>query len=211
MRFLANTMETSSSKTTPTKKIKMKEDGKRSTDGQGSIHGRIVDAYLAKKKTVDGKNFGFARFTNVVNPHSFETTLNSIAIGIYRLKDCRPKHGMRLRSPESLENGVKSSFQRNAITATTNWLRGKCVSAQKIWSSFSTICLSSWMTPIYALVLEIQGEYDEVFSTDSLDSKSTEDASSNHDDGADNDATDENDELYDDESNSNNLFLGEVM
>ncbi|GJS73078.1 hypothetical protein Tco_0705919 [Tanacetum coccineum] len=113
---------------------------------------------------------------------------------------------MRLHSPESIENGVKSSFQRNAITTTTIWLRGKCVSAPNVWSSFNTICLD---THICIRIREIQGGCDEVFLTDSLDSKSTEDDSSNHDDGADNVATNENDKIYDDESDSNNLFLGE--
>nr|GEU50489.1 hypothetical protein [Tanacetum cinerariifolium] len=64
-------------------------------------------------------------------------------------------------------------------------------------------------THICIRIREIQVECDEVFLTDSLDSKSTKDASSNHDDGANNVATDENDELYDDESDSNNMFLGE--
>ncbi|GKA12806.1 hypothetical protein Tco_0692352 [Tanacetum coccineum] len=112
---------------------------------------------------------------------------------------------MRMHSPESIENGVKSSFQRNAITTTTIWLRGKCVSAPNVWSSFSTICLD---THICIRIREIQGGCDEVFLTDSLDSKSTEDDSSNHDDGADNVATNKNDKIYDDESDSNNLFLG---
>ncbi|GJX80885.1 RNA-directed DNA polymerase, eukaryota [Tanacetum coccineum] len=48
-------------------------------------YGRISDVYIAKKKTAKGKDFGFARFLNVSNPTSFETTLNSITIGNYRL------------------------------------------------------------------------------------------------------------------------------
>ncbi|PWA43470.1 endonuclease/exonuclease/phosphatase family protein [Artemisia annua] len=44
-------------------------------------YGRIADVYMAKKKSISGKAFGFARFFNVVNPKLFETTLNSIIIG----------------------------------------------------------------------------------------------------------------------------------
>ncbi|GKB46072.1 RNA-directed DNA polymerase, eukaryota [Tanacetum coccineum] len=46
-----------------------------------SKYGRIADVYMAKKKSINGKAFGFARFFNVNNPKVFETTLNSIIIG----------------------------------------------------------------------------------------------------------------------------------
>ncbi|GJW01990.1 RNA-directed DNA polymerase, eukaryota [Tanacetum coccineum] len=48
-------------------------------------YGRISDVYLAKKKSKDGKSFGFARFLNITNPPSFEKSLNSITIGTHRL------------------------------------------------------------------------------------------------------------------------------
>ncbi|GJW60603.1 RNA-directed DNA polymerase, eukaryota [Tanacetum coccineum] len=47
---------------------------------------RIIDVYVAKKKTVNGKEFGLARFINMSNPSSLENTLNSITIGNARLK-----------------------------------------------------------------------------------------------------------------------------
>ncbi|GJR70552.1 RNA-directed DNA polymerase, eukaryota [Tanacetum coccineum] len=49
-------------------------------------YGRITDVYMAKNPTINGKAFGFARFTNVQNLKSFETTLNSIVIGTHHLK-----------------------------------------------------------------------------------------------------------------------------
>ncbi|GJS34667.1 RNA-directed DNA polymerase, eukaryota [Tanacetum coccineum] len=49
-------------------------------------YGRITDVYMAKNPTINGKAFGFARFINVQNLKSFETTLNSIVIGTHHLK-----------------------------------------------------------------------------------------------------------------------------
>ncbi|GJW37559.1 RNA-directed DNA polymerase, eukaryota [Tanacetum coccineum] len=49
-------------------------------------YGRITDVYMAKNPTINGKAFGFARFINVQNLKSFETTLNSILIGTHHLK-----------------------------------------------------------------------------------------------------------------------------
>ncbi|PWA81363.1 RNA-directed DNA polymerase, eukaryota [Artemisia annua] len=48
-------------------------------------YGRISDVYIAKKKTLTGKTFGFARFTDVQNPKTFESTLNSITVGTQRI------------------------------------------------------------------------------------------------------------------------------
>ncbi|GJY33438.1 RNA-directed DNA polymerase, eukaryota [Tanacetum coccineum] len=48
-------------------------------------YGRISDVYIAKKTSKTDKKFGFARFLNVSNPSSFETTLSSITIGTHRL------------------------------------------------------------------------------------------------------------------------------
>ncbi|GKC30767.1 RNA-directed DNA polymerase, eukaryota [Tanacetum coccineum] len=49
--------------------------------------GRVCDVYLAKKKTINGSDFGFARFLNVSNPKSFEKILNSTTtLGHHRLK-----------------------------------------------------------------------------------------------------------------------------
>ncbi|PWA53901.1 hypothetical protein CTI12_AA440180 [Artemisia annua] len=49
-------------------------------------HGRISDVYVAKKKSIAGKTFGFARFYNIDNPKLFEGTLKSTFIGTHRLK-----------------------------------------------------------------------------------------------------------------------------
>ncbi|GJZ89940.1 putative RNA-directed DNA polymerase [Tanacetum coccineum] len=49
--------------------------------------GRVCDVYLAKKKTINGSNFGVARFLNLSNPKSFEKILNSTTtLGHHRLK-----------------------------------------------------------------------------------------------------------------------------
>lgn len=48
-------------------------------------YGRISDVYIAKKKTLNGKTFGFARFTDIQNPKAFESTLNSITVGTQRI------------------------------------------------------------------------------------------------------------------------------
>ncbi|GJU89658.1 nucleotide-binding alpha-beta plait domain-containing protein [Tanacetum coccineum] len=48
-------------------------------------HGRVVDVYLANKRTRVGTRFGFVRFMQDDNPHDLEKKLNDICIGHQKL------------------------------------------------------------------------------------------------------------------------------
>ncbi|PWA62537.1 hypothetical protein CTI12_AA363060 [Artemisia annua] len=50
-------------------------------------HGRIVDAYIANKRSKIGKRFGFVRFLGVRNRDEFAKTLSNIWIGSYHLNE----------------------------------------------------------------------------------------------------------------------------
>ncbi|PWA41586.1 hypothetical protein CTI12_AA459190 [Artemisia annua] len=64
-------------------------------------YGRISDVHLAKKKSKDGKSFGFARFLKITNPTSFEISLNSITVGTHRLTAniARYQNGVAIKPP----------------------------------------------------------------------------------------------------------------
>ncbi|GKD08176.1 RNA-directed DNA polymerase, eukaryota, reverse transcriptase zinc-binding domain protein, partial [Tanacetum coccineum] len=47
----------------------------------GRRYGKVDDVFIARKRNVEGKRFGFARFNGVVNPTAFEKELNTICIG----------------------------------------------------------------------------------------------------------------------------------
>lgn len=64
--------------------------------------GKTTDVYIPKKKTVSGKDFGFAKFLKVVNIKEFENILNTILIGTHNLKFYVAK------------------YQRNSIKPTPN-------------------------------------------------------------------------------------------
>nr|GEW54397.1 RNA-directed DNA polymerase, eukaryota [Tanacetum cinerariifolium] len=74
-------------------------------------YGRISDVYVAKKKSVIRKTFGFDRFYNITNPKSFENTLKSTFIGTHRLK-------IHLARYQSKNN---QQFAAPPAKITTNW------------------------------------------------------------------------------------------
>ncbi|CAI9263270.1 unnamed protein product [Lactuca saligna] len=49
-------------------------------------YGTIVDLYLARKRNVKNKRFGFVRFIRIENISDFEGKLNGIWIGNYKLR-----------------------------------------------------------------------------------------------------------------------------
>nr|KAJ0206447.1 hypothetical protein LSAT_V11C500256130 [Lactuca sativa] len=49
-------------------------------------YGLVVDVYIAKKKNIKNKRFGFVRFIKVNDPTSFERKLNDIWIGQHKLR-----------------------------------------------------------------------------------------------------------------------------
>nr|KAJ0210611.1 hypothetical protein LSAT_V11C400216830 [Lactuca sativa] len=49
-------------------------------------YGTIVDLYLARKRNIKNKRFGFARFIRIENISDFERKLNGIWIGNYKLR-----------------------------------------------------------------------------------------------------------------------------
>ncbi|PWA63175.1 cytochrome P450 [Artemisia annua] len=49
-------------------------------------YGNVEDVFIASKRNLQGKRFGFTRFTGVINPMAFEHQLNTICIGTQRIR-----------------------------------------------------------------------------------------------------------------------------
>ncbi|GJW87708.1 RNA-directed DNA polymerase, eukaryota [Tanacetum coccineum] len=168
-------------------------------------YGRITDVYMAKNPTINGKAFRFARFINVQNLKSFETTLNSIVIGTHHLKGniARFQHG-------KTNNHVDTNPARQPTTTPlhlqqpTNTHKHKTYDSVRIVIDDEHFCVR---------IKEIMGECDEVLSDEkSTDTELDEDCTSSNDDSFDKEdvhSEEDDDDFYDDGSDCN-LFMDEV-
>ncbi|GJR95801.1 cysteine-rich receptor-like protein kinase [Tanacetum coccineum] len=99
----------------------------------GRRYGKVDDVFIARKRNVEGKRFGFARFNGVVNPTAFEKELNTICIGTqlvrcniakyqrkainnFHNKPLPPSHNNRA----SYNRKVFGSSYANILTGTKN-------------------------------------------------------------------------------------------
>ncbi|KAJ9549144.1 hypothetical protein OSB04_021687 [Centaurea solstitialis] len=83
-------------------------------------HGKLVDVYIARKKTVAGRKFGFARFLDVSDVTSFEKKLDGIRMGAYKVKvnvarfersgNTAPKTKPKIDSFKETNSRVKAGF-----------------------------------------------------------------------------------------------------
>ncbi|GKA98386.1 cytochrome P450 [Tanacetum coccineum] len=68
-------------------------------------YGNVEDVFIASKRNLQGKRFGFSRFTGVTNPTAFEHQLNTICIGTQRIRCNIAKFQRRTtRNPEAHRN-----------------------------------------------------------------------------------------------------------
>nr|GEY43323.1 RNA-directed DNA polymerase, eukaryota [Tanacetum cinerariifolium] len=124
-------------------------------------YGRITDVYIAKKPTINEKAFGFARFINVQNLRSFETTLNSIVISTYHLKVNIARFQRVTKPTSSLDTSIsdnESNIQRcnnrllNSISkSTTNKdIDDEVLKTIEVGSllGFNMPCIAGFMKPI---------------------------------------------------------------
>ncbi|GKD17256.1 RNA-directed DNA polymerase, eukaryota, partial [Tanacetum coccineum] len=77
-----------------------------------SRYGPVEDVYIARRRNVYGKRFGFVRFTGIVNPTSFGLLFNTMLIGTQKITCHVARHQ---RKPDGLNNfaPVKNTFTHN--------------------------------------------------------------------------------------------------
>ncbi|GKA59022.1 cytochrome P450 [Tanacetum coccineum] len=76
-------------------------------------YGHVSDVYIAKKRNLQGKRFGFATFTRVSNTATFERLLNSTCIGYQRLRCNVARYQRKIVTPTNTHMPAKTTKTTN--------------------------------------------------------------------------------------------------
>nr|GEW73141.1 cytochrome P450 [Tanacetum cinerariifolium] len=134
-----------------------------------SRYGQCDDVYIAAKRNKQGKRFGFARFTGIVNPSSSEQKLNTLCIGASNTHHLILDEGfcdfitkylgglhilIQFLDPES----AKKALTNHSLISLLPWNTSYRITQRVTWIAISGLPPHMWYPEPYTSIAKLWGD-----------------------------------------------------